>query len=59
MVVVGGAVEEHEKQQKSRAEQSSSSSSSWEGARERGLMSMEKTVGCRWGRLCWLVDNCE
>ncbi len=57
MVVVGGAVEEHEKQQKSRAEQSSSSS--WEGARERGLMSMQKTVGCRWRRLCWLVDNCE
>jgi hypothetical protein len=43
-----------------RAEQSSSSSSSssWEGARERGLMSMQKTVGCRWGRLCGLV-NCE
>jgi hypothetical protein len=57
VVVVGGAVEEHEKQQKSRAEQSSSSS--WEGARERGLMSMQKTVGCRWRRLCWLVDNCE
>jgi hypothetical protein len=43
-----------------RAEQSSSSSSSsWEGARERGLMSMQKTVGCRWGRLCGWVDNCE